>query len=141
MQHTPSTQLPLPHSALAVHDEPFVALQRPGLLAKLHALPDAHAATTQQVPSVQNPLAHCVPSPQAAPSKTFGTHAPDEQKESAAQSAFVAQDELQVVAPHAYVLHFVDGCTQSPAPSQLPASVCTPLEHDALPQVVEPPGA
>ena len=55
VQHTLSTQRPVPHSALVPHAAPVFFAQRP-CPTRLHALSAPHEETVQQTPSVQEPL-------------------------------------------------------------------------------------
>ena len=57
LQHTPSTQLPLPHWSAAVHDLPS-------------------ACVPEQTPAAQLPLVHWFGSVQDEPSGSAGTHVP-----------------------------------------------------------------
>jgi hypothetical protein len=56
-------------------------------------------AVRQHTPCAQNPVAHSVPSPQAAPGD-FSPHEPPEQTEGAAQSASAVHAPLHAAAPH-----------------------------------------
>jgi hypothetical protein len=60
-QHTESTQNPLAHSELVVHDTALRFVQTPGLALPAHVDPAPQLATAQQTPSVQNPLLHSRP--------------------------------------------------------------------------------
>jgi hypothetical protein len=67
LQHTPSTQWPLPHAAFELHVAPFGSEQVPVPFA-LQTCGAAHEPAEQQTPSTQLPLAQSVPSAQAVPS-------------------------------------------------------------------------
>jgi hypothetical protein len=54
-QHTPSTQLPEPHSALDEHVVPRSFEQIPLLPASAHELPIGHVPVAQQTLSTQKP--------------------------------------------------------------------------------------
>jgi hypothetical protein len=47
---------------------------------------------------------------------------------------------LHAVAPHAYAPHEDVGCTQAPAPSQVPGAVAVELVQLAVPHEIEEPG-
>jgi hypothetical protein len=58
LQHTPSTQLPEPHSAPEAHVVPSGLEHVPSPFA-LHLSGAMHELTVQHTPSTQLPLAHC----------------------------------------------------------------------------------
>jgi hypothetical protein len=55
-QHTPSTQLPEPHSALDAQGVALALVQCPGAVGRLHEKPVPVQAASQHVPPTQNPL-------------------------------------------------------------------------------------
>ncbi len=100
LQHTPSTQLPLPHSAASVHAAPLTRLvhapeplqsvvpthsfagsvpfgmlvHAPRLPATLHAWQRPPHALLQQTPSTQLALEHWLPPVHALPLPSLATH-------------------------------------------------------------------
>jgi hypothetical protein len=90
------------HWVALVHGEPFLARHSAPVVVLVHALPAAHAATPQQMPSVQNvPSAHDPESVQAEPSPSNATHFPALQPYPAAQSVRAVQLVRHPVMPHA----------------------------------------
>jgi hypothetical protein len=67
LQHTPSTQLPEPHSVPSEHAVPFGLLHVPAVLA-LHLSGEVHDAVLQHTPSTQLPLEHWPDEVQTVPS-------------------------------------------------------------------------
>jgi hypothetical protein len=78
-QHTPSTQNPVPHSALVAHATPIGLLHLPAAPTTLHLSPELHALALQHTPSTQFPDAHeLAPNAvQLVPSGSLPVHAPD----------------------------------------------------------------
>jgi hypothetical protein len=76
-QHTPSTQEPLAHSALAVQVVPERLVHTPLVNPALHDLPAPQEPTAQQTPSVQKPLVQVDALVHVVPSPSMGMHAPD----------------------------------------------------------------
>jgi hypothetical protein len=72
----------LPHGGAAAHCPAGAAapaamsVHVPALPVRLHAAHVPHDAALQQTPSVQKPLPHSWPAPQAAPDAFFATQAP-----------------------------------------------------------------
>ena len=72
---------------------------------------------------------------------TAGRHAPPPQAYPVVQSESVAQDERHAFGPQTKGWQTcVAPVTQEPEPEQLPASVSTPAEQDAVPHDAEDPG-
>jgi hypothetical protein len=143
-QHTPSTQLPLPHSLAVAQLVPSTFAQLPGGLPALHARPAPHEASEQQTPSVQKPDVHASFAVHGEPSAPVGVHAPPEQNEPLAQSVSFAHDVLHaaVEASHPYGAHGRGvAVPQAPAPVHVGAGSVLLPEHDAAPHVVVDPFA
>ncbi len=156
LQQTPSTQLPVTHSAPVAQAWPFATWQVPApqlsrpahspsgsvpvrtspqvpsdpapFSAEVHAWQVPAQALSQHTPSVQKPLAQSAPRPQGSPSGRM--QLPAAQVAGAAQSASPAHMVLQVEASHAYGLHGVrPASTHVPPPSQVSCAVCSPFVH------------
>ena len=112
-QQKPSTQLPVEHSAAAMHAVPFCFLHVPlGVSAQL--LPAPQSAFSQQTPSVQNrPLGHDAVDVHVAPTPARGTHF----SVATSQNSVVAQSVSPVHAAHL------------PVGWHLPVAHTVPLEH------------
>jgi hypothetical protein len=93
-------------------------------------------AIAQQNPSVQLPLKHSVATVQAAPFAFRLVQTFDMQVNPVAQSPSAVHWVRQADAPQAYAPQLVVGCTQVPAPLQLPAFVKVDPLHEAVPQLV-----
>jgi hypothetical protein len=101
-QHTPSTQLPEPHSLASEQLAPLLFVQIPLLVGLPQELPAPQSVTPQQTPSVQNrPALHTDAPEHATPSPARTVQLPALQKYPGAQSPSAAQPVLHVVAPHA----------------------------------------
>jgi hypothetical protein len=74
-QHTPSTQLPLPHSSPMEHLVESFFLQVPSDPATAHEEPSPQLATPQQTPSVQKPVEQSLAVAHTLPSPSAGAHA------------------------------------------------------------------
>jgi len=110
--------------------------QVPGFPATAHELQLPQVADAQQKPSVQLPLKHSVPATQAAPLALRLVQTLDMQVKPVAQSASPAQVVRQAAAPQANGAQLIGGCTQAPAPLQLPTGVSVDPLHEAVPQLV-----
>jgi hypothetical protein len=123
---TPAGSVPPAATAWQVPREPGTA----------HELQLPQVELVQQYPSVQLPLKHSAPAVQIAPLafrlvQTFDMHV-----KPVAQSPSPPHVVRQAAAPHAYGEQLVGGCTQVPAPLQLPTFVKVDPLQVAVPQVV-----
>ncbi len=111
--------------------------QVPSLPLTPHDWQLPHAATAQQKPSVQWPLAHAPSLVQAVPPASSVLHVPPWQTDGAVQSASAMQVVLHPAAVQANGRHtVVVAAPQVPAPSQVAAAVKVPAAHEAPLQVV-----
>ena len=110
--------------------------QVPCLVATAHELQPVQLAEAQQKPSVQLPLKHSVPATQAAPLAFRLVQTLDMQVKPPAQSPSPAQLVRQAAPPQANGAQLIGGCTQAPAPLQLPTGVNVDPLHEAVPQLV-----
>ena len=111
-------------------------LHVPCMVATAHELQLVQLAEAQQKPSVQLPLKHSVPATQAAPLAFRLVQTLDMQVKPAAQSPSPPQVVRQAPAPQANGAQLIGGCTQAPAPLQLPTGVNVDPLHEAVPQLV-----
>lgn len=103
----------------------------------LHALQAPQLELLQQTPSVHIVLRHSLPALQAAPSAFRFVQTPDWQLYPLTQSPLAVQPVRQVVPPHIrWPGQGCGVCTQTPAPSQLPAGVLVAPVQVAAPQLV-----
>jgi len=82
------------------------------------------------------PLKHSVPATQAAPLAFRLVQTLDMQVKPPAQSPSPAQLVRQAAPPQANGAQLIGGCTQAPAPLQLPTGVNVDPLHEAVPQLV-----
>ena len=107
-------------------------VQVPSVPARLQASQAPTQAVSQQTPSTQWPVPHWAFSAHTPPCVVFGTQAPLEHIADASQSRWLAQVELQAVAPHANGAQaVVCSAGHAPAPSQVAAAVAVPASQDA----------
>ena len=101
LQHTPSTQLPLPHSVSFTHATASGFEHVPSPFA-LHLSGLAHEELVQHTPSTQLPEAHCDAPVQAAPAARLATHDAPLQKNPEVQSPSTTQLVRQTAPVHVY---------------------------------------
>ena len=97
LQHTLSTQKPLPQSLPIVHAVPFTFVQVPALPLTLQALPAPQLATSQHTLFVQKPLWQTDDAVHTEEVGSFGRHCPPLQKSVLTQLASAVQAVAQTV--------------------------------------------
>jgi hypothetical protein len=136
-QHTPSTQLPDPHSPSAAHASPSIFAQRPADVGSAQDFPAPQVLTPQHTPSVHErppsqgaDVLHGMPSPGA------GTHAALLHTKPEAQSLVTEQVVLHALEPQANAPQVFGTSLHRPTPLHVLACDSTPSAHAAVLQLL-----